>query len=542
MAVRWTTTQTFGQGLVRAYLAPHRITNRVLQADARYACQIDVFSREGFILGKIRNDVQRPILSSLEFTINENGCADFKMSLVAKPAFEILPFSIVKVRLFNSDFYWYAGEIIDLDDDAPNRDTFEYKGRGLKRYLAELTDDRDFNGTSDLGEIVRDIVETTVAPNSPIGYAFGKLENPIGVALVSDVEMGAASIDKVFESLATMADATWGIDGDADVYFNARETALQRTFFLGYGAGEFSPKINLGAVKNSILVQRQQGRGAGGAGWAVAGIYSDTTSIRKYGKKELRFQVPGYFSDDDCQAVGEALLAARKDPKFSGTLSGIPITTPGDYLSPGVYRVILPFDEYEVEASALDSAADWTVTALGDLALSDDTTNFIYGTGSVKLTFQTADQDRAEFSPAVVGTIKRIRFYIRSTKPGALVTVGVGETTWNEATRLINFGVVNRFFRFDWDVSAENFSQIGKIGFRVEGDQAAETSINVDKLDILIAGNKTYRLDLAKATYKIAPGDFSVDAEFGEVPPKLENYLTTLFKNAEENKYTGELN
>ncbi len=69
-------------------------------------------------------------------------------------------------------------------------------------------------------------------------------------------------------------------------------------------------------------MQRQQGAAAGGAGWSVAGIYNDTASVKKYGRKELNYQIPGYFADDEADVIGNATTGRKKDPKYSASMRG----------------------------------------------------------------------------------------------------------------------------------------------------------------------------------------------------------------------------
>ena len=140
-----------------------------------------------------------------------------------------------------------------------------------------------------------------------------------------------------------MTNHIWGVDSERDFYFLARNQNTLKTFFIGYDLHDFSPRENQEAVKNVIMVQRKQGRSDGGAGWSVAGIYNNTTSVKKYGRKELNYQVPGFFSNQDCQTVGQALLRDNKDPQLFAKVKSLPLGRLGSPLELGKYRFVSPF-------------------------------------------------------------------------------------------------------------------------------------------------------------------------------------------------------
>lgn len=54
---------------------------------------VTVTTQGGAFVGRIRSDVQRTIIRSVEFTLDDHGCADFKIMLNELPSFPILPFS-----------------------------------------------------------------------------------------------------------------------------------------------------------------------------------------------------------------------------------------------------------------------------------------------------------------------------------------------------------------------------------------------------------------------------------------------------------------
>jgi hypothetical protein len=503
---------------------------------------ISIASVSGAIVGKIRTDVQKSIVQSVDFTIDEHGCADFVLKLTRLPDFPILPFSILSIAIDNTSYNWYSGEIAYKDEQGTQQEIYEFRGVGVREYLKTLRADTTYTAGQDVGEIIDDLVSTWVAPYAPIRYNASKIDQTTGVVIVNDIEISSHPLEKVFQTLADMAGFDWGVDGDNDFYFAEKSATALKTFFIGYDVQKFEPKLNLADLKNVITVQRQQGAAEGGAGWAVAGVYNDATSVKKYGRKELNYQIPGFFEDDEADVIGNALLEDRKEPKQSGSMSGLVLRSSSQYLSRGVYRFILPFGQFEHIYSDVDDETEWTKVGAGDLALSKETDAFVYGDGCLKLVFTSAKNDYITFSEDCnIGKIEKIRFFVKASRRGALLSVGVGYGDWTQNMVEVDIHVQSTFFNYDWDISDLDIDRINEIGFRVDADPTVETTIWIDKIEFVIAGHPYYNLRLNKAKYKISPREQSVNVDFGALPPKMETYLASLFATASELKFTQEI-
>lgn len=518
---------------------------------------ITISSVSGAVLGRLRTDIEKPILHSVEFTLDENGCADFTLRLSRLPDFEILPFSVVEINIANTSFNWFTGVVTSLDEAGTRGGAFssdrnrpyEFRGYGLRRYLDGLRADADFDSLQDVGEVIKTIFRDYVvgvdeaAPFSPVRYNESKIDTDAGVVLANTIELGKFTLRQVLDTLAQMASGRWGVDGDGETYFEQDNATPRRTFGVGYRINDFEPKIAYDTIKNAIIVQRQQGRGSGGAGWAVAGIYNDEASVKKYGRNELAYQIPGYFSDADADIIGGALRDSLSEPTFSADVEGLQILTDADYLERGFYRFIMPLAEYRETVADIDDAADFSIVGAGDLAATTDETfgNYVYSTAGVKLSFQNAANQRAELEFSALGIIKQIRFYIKSSVAGAFLTAGVGRYQWDENTTDVDVQVVDEFIPFVWDVSVLGLQNLGKFAVKVKANTASAVNVWIDKLDIVYRGHKTYTLALKRATYKFAPSGNTVNAEFGNLPPTLSNYVSGLLATSSELKFTGEV-
>jgi hypothetical protein len=519
---------------------------------------ITISSTSGAILGRIRTDIEKPVLHSIEFTNDENGCADFVLRLARLPEFEILPFAIVDVNISNTSFNWFSGVITYVDEagtrggafaDPEKNSPYEYRGFGLRQYIDDLRADVDFASLQDVGIVVKDILRDYVVgvdettPFSPVRYNESKIETVTDTVLANTIELGKFSLRQVLDTLGQMASGRWGVDGDGETYFEQKTTNIKRTFAIGYRVNDFRPTLSYDNIKNAIIVQRQQGRGSGGSGWAVAGLYNDATSVKTYGRKELLYQIPGYFSDSDADIIGNSLLDSLAEPMLTADVTGIQILAATDYFERGYYRFIMPLAEYRENVAAVENASEFTVVGAGDLAVTTDSTfgNYIFGVAGVKFNFNAAANQRAETTISALGIIKEIRFYVKSSKTGALVRVGVGANQYDEHLVNVDVQVRDEFRPFVWDVSELNLTTLRVFGVEVIADVGESVNLWIDKIDVIYRGHQAYTMELKRVTYSFSPSGSIAKAEFGDLPKALSDYVSGLLASSSELRFTGEI-
>ncbi len=536
----------WGQITSRAWTRSYDFEREPSRDTGKFA-NITITSISGALIGNIRTDIQKSILQSLEFTDDENGSADFTMRLTKLPRFEILPFSMISVNVGESSFDWYKGVLTYPDDQGTDRDFFEFKGFGLRRFLETLQADVDFAGGLDLTTIVTTIIEVHIAPFSPITFNPAKIGLATGVITGSTIQLGKYSIRHVLDLLASMALTSthyyqWGVDGDGDFYWERIALDdLERTFFIGYELNDFKPKINFEDVRNAITLQRQEGRGSGGVGWAIAGLFNNESSIAKYGRNELVKQIPGFIGTADANTYGNALLQELAEPVSSSRTDKWQAFSELDFLRHGNYRFILPLGDFQETINDIDDESEFAIIGGGDMTKANDDTFFVFADGSVRLTFTDSAGVRAELDIEAMGLIQEIRFYLRSSKAGGFLTVGVGSSVWDQATTVLDIPIAETFIPIIWDVSSLDIRTLGKFAIRVDEDLGVPTNVWIDKLDILFAGHKTYTMKLKRSTYRYAPDASGVRSEYGTLPDSLPKYIAGLQAAAEELKFTGEI-
>lgn len=512
--------------------------------------QLDFSLLSGVMLGKLRTDNQKSIVQSLQFTNDENGCADFVLKLSAPPKFDIFPNSILKIKIGNTNFNWYCGAVSYPDNVGTDREVLEYRGYGLRKYLEDLRAQTVYLAGTDITDVVDDIVQTWITPYCPIKYAAAKIDGPTGVVLAFDIELGKYSISEIMKTLILMAQTAgyyyiWGVDGDGEFYFTRiSETLLKKTFFVGYNVNEFKPKLNFQDIKNTITVTRKEAAAVGGAGWAVAGVYNNVSSNKKYGRQELIYQVPGYFSNSDCDLIGNALISNLAEPRHSATAGGIRAYQGDDFLFNGLYRFIMPKQDnvfYTEILNDLDDYTAFTISGPGDLVLSNEPNIFMWANGGIKFNFQNALNQIAILNIAAKGFIKKIKFYVRSDTAGINIKVGVGVAAWNENTLTVPIDLAEMFVPVEWDLSSLSLQEVGKFGIQILANYITPVNLYIDYLEISLSGHKTYKIKLLRATYKYTPENSEVSAEFGGLPPSLVQYVAGLQKAASELKFTQEI-
>jgi len=502
---------------------------------------ISILSTTGALIGRIRSDVEKTIISSLEFTIVKGDCRDFVLELNALPDFPLAPFSIIQVAVADSEFGWFIGKITDQDDlGAKNGNKFVYKGSGytitdIQKLVFD--DTLNFPAVLDVGEIISDIVQNQIVPFSSVRYNPSKIDINTGVLTANEIQPGKSKVPEFLDALAKMGGCDWGVDGDGDFFFLPIVTDVVRTFFVGYDINDFTPKLNLQSVYNTIFLQRQEGKSSGAAGWVVDAILSDPTSIAKYGKKEYRFQAPGFFSSDDLNIVGQSILEDSKEPKYSATADGFRIRSEDDFIRRGIHRFILPFNIYRELYNEGEDANQWTGTS--GITIADDTQYFVFGASSVKFTCANDSGGNIELTEEFKGNIQKIVIWIRANKTGAYLTAGIGLGAWNQYTNVINIPVNETYFAYEWDISDLDLKKINKIGIGIDTDDAFE--LWIDKIEFVVKGFPYYKIASQQQTYRFNSNNADVKMEFEIIPSKMENYINNILALAEENKFTGEI-
>lgn len=513
---------------------------------------LEISTVTGALLGSIRLDKQRSEIHAFQFSKFRGNCTEGELQLLRPPKFALEPFSILRF-VIDGESKW-CGSVTAPSDAGTDYAPLKYKLYGLTRWISnfQLADGYTvFPATTDVTEIVRSIVQFSLAPRSPVRYNEAKIGPLAGVVIAEELQAQTFTAKKILdwlEKLATTPDYfyRWGVDGEGDFFWKR----IDRNFYekhlhVGYHLQSFSPEQNYEAVKNAVQVHREQADGTGEAGWGVIFTGNDLSSQKKYGLSELIEKVPGWIDLDDAENFGQRLLDTLSEPGDSAGAAQYFPRKASDYFEPGMHRITMPLAEFRTVANDLDAddAEDFVYDEYGGLSVSSDTENYVYGNGSVLFEWITAAGEVAEIDLAeLIGKVQRVSFYARSNRGGVLVSVGVGKDAWNEYETKIAFPNESSFQAIELDLSQYNLRDVRKFGIRVESDSPdgdTPTRVWLDKLEFVLFGNKTYEMELTEEVYSFQPEGIECKTKWGTPSFYLSDYVSGLRELVETLRGSG---
>jgi hypothetical protein len=518
----------------RSWGRTYEFTARTPPTNTSQVALLEFSSFSGGLLGQLRTDIRYPLIRSLKFTIDNFGCADFQMILNNLPDFPIISGSKFSIRLNDDPNVVYQGYLEYDAEEGTKKAEYIYDGFGFRKQLKDwvvMPEDTSSVYPAGLraGEIVADIMENIVAPNTNVGYNVNKIDLTAGALTTNEIDFGGFAISDVFDNLALISNCEWRVDGSGELSFEPIGDTIRKTWVIGYGMGEFDVKKNISTVRNSIIVERTEGRGSGGSGFTVAGIFQDQTSIAKYGLRTFTQKVPGFFGNTECAIIGNQVLENLKEPELSASMRRIQIRSSSDILPFGRHRFIMPVEVYPELLTEDEDSTDWSISGTGDLALSNDTDFVIQGFQSLKLDFASANGQEFTLPVSAKGKVVSFDIWIWSSATGTIFTFGFGLTNFTENTTLVTLPGAGRWYRWRWDVESQLQQRIGEIGFRIEvPDGTGSETIYIDSITANLRGQRHYQMKFNRCTYTFSDQTQTADAEFGELPPKDSDYVAGL--------------
>lgn len=500
---------------------------------------LTVTAISGAILGTLRTETQYSPISGTKFTRDRNGCADATLSLCSPPDFEILPFAVVRYAIDGERAY--AG-VVTAPPELPTTDdnAIQYKIFGFRRWLEQLQPlEGVFEAGTDITEIMRALVQG-IGNRAPIIYDESKIDGATGTVIASDIDVTSKTLKAIFDFLTGLAQTpeyyyVWKIDeAGAFVWTRYYRDRPVRTFFVGYDIFDFKPSKNFDTIKNTISIHRDAEPESGDSGFGVVGIFNDATSVKKYGRLELVQKIPGYVADADGVNYGQALLSDLAEPKYAATGKAL-LRTSADLLPEGApVRVVMPFGVFRDNLLPLDTAqvdeySGLEIIGLGDLTATIDPDIFVYADGAIRFDFENAAGQVAVFPVDSKTPVRKIFLYVRATRSGAIIRVGVGKDAWSERTAIVSIKAAGEFYPVEIDFATTPlFSGVRFFGVEILNDEATPQSVWIDKLDAEFIGNKTYKLILEQGVYDLNATTGEVPVKFGQPAASLVDYVAAL--------------
>jgi len=280
------------------------------------------------------------------FTLTESGCQDAQLFFAG--FVDIEKRDIVKIKLFNSDSYFFTGVIRDVPLDGSTIQEYNYTAFGLGDYFLRLnTGNQTYNATT-IRAIVIDLLDDIITPNSPITKNISKIDAlSIGV---TSITFKYVTVKKALEELLKLANSDGleyrvGVDAAGDFFFAARNTETVATLVVGargdYGIEEYRPKESYEAV-SKLYVLKKDG--------TYYGAYTSTEDLDVFEKKLTAPDIAD--ADIDAWAQGQ-LAILEQETKEAQINWQVRTSDPFQIIADGRIRIIsnlLPPSQQKVSA------------------------------------------------------------------------------------------------------------------------------------------------------------------------------------------------
>jgi hypothetical protein len=260
----------------------------------------------------------------VNFELMALGCGAFDFTLDDEPDFTISYRTRVDIHPYFDSTPWFTGFIQTLPQPGKKR-PYEYTGFGFFEQLDWVTVTETY-GAQDVADIVKDIVQNTVAPNTQIVYNAAKVE-ATGYTM-EDIDFYLVSAKEAIQSLADMASGfEFGVDDSREFYFRAIDTDVYHSLWAGKHFQDVDIEKNPHTVRNRLFIKVGliQGPGYGyiKEGSNCIGYEENAASIAAYGLREAVVTAPDVLDIDDAREWAKEILATTKDPEITAKIKNL---------------------------------------------------------------------------------------------------------------------------------------------------------------------------------------------------------------------------
>ena len=275
-------------------------------------------------IGELGSDVKEGRVSKVEFELLDLGCGAFSLLLDDYPSFDIEYRTRVDIHPYFDEIPWFTGFIQTLPQPGKKK-PYEYTGYGFFEQLDWVTVSGTYEN-QDIANIVKNIIETMVAPYTQIIYNSSKIETTGYV--VDSVDFYLVKAKDAIQTLADMAQGyEFGVDNSREFYFRPVDTNIYYSLWAGKHFQEFEIEEDPTEVRNRLYIKVGLIQGEG-YGWIkegsnCIGYVEDLDSIAAYGLREEVITAPETLNVSDATQWAEEILAKKKNPKISAKLKNI---------------------------------------------------------------------------------------------------------------------------------------------------------------------------------------------------------------------------
>jgi len=200
-------------------------------------------------------------LMGLQFTADEAGSRDFMLFFATYV--NIIKTDIIKIYIFDHDDPFFTGVVRSAPVRGSTAQEYTYSGFGLIDFLDRINTESQAYVAQTIEEIIYDLLDTRVVPNSQI------IKNPVKIVppavTVANFNLNYVACKEAFDNLLSIANAggdyLYGVDEFGEFFFRERSTDVV-TLTVGTSGRnsieEYQPEDSVEA-KSRLYVLKKDG-------------------------------------------------------------------------------------------------------------------------------------------------------------------------------------------------------------------------------------------------------------------------------------------
>ncbi len=310
-------------------------------------------------IGELGSDIKTGKVVDVSFELRQLGCGAFSFVLDDEPGFTIGFRTRVDIHPYFDPSPWFTGFIQTIPQTGQKK-PFEYTGFGFFDQLNWVTVTGSY-ASDELADIVKDIIQNIVAPDTQIIYNAAKI---IATGYtVQSIDFDHTFAKDAIQTLADMAqDYEFGVDDSQHFYFRPITTSVQYSYWVGKHFQNVEIEEDPFTVRNKLYIKLGEIQ-AGGSN--IIGSVQNNDSITAYGLREEIITAPESLNTADATRWANMILSEKKDPAVKAKIMNIIFDeTKAKIIAQGKARITV---EGGTEYSLFIKAVSYSIAAGGIL-------------------------------------------------------------------------------------------------------------------------------------------------------------------------------
>ena len=504
-----------------------------------FGIDILFFSTTGDLVGTIGNTYANT--EYVGHKISEDllgGFINMEFTVSRNPDFVF--YNLMEVEIRVNAKHWFTGELVYTPGQERRDVNYTYTVRGYVEYLKKIKVDKLYENET-VTDMVKDLIENEVAPNTPIQYNPGKIVLPS--ITVTKLEINNKSVFKALELILGIVNKDYAttqyrfyIEKFKDFAFMAVQDDPTYGFFEGFQFQDPDVEETIDKIINKIDIYRAvEGQDES----EYVSTVEDTESQGLYGIRQSQIQISEYADQTTAENIANAKIERWKDPVTDFSIDNVILEDepfPFEF-----YYLHSKYDNYTFLISEFEQLADWFL-GISNTVVTEETAIVYTGKKSFKVV--TASGSSAEYIEyeldQTIEFPQIIRFFVRQQNPGEVFNIIVydkdgntlvvfsdvlgteaGEILQTESGFDIGLELLNSGIEIDlidsWqkvEIDISSLQNVAKIRIIIITDEV--TTSYIDRLDITTESWKRNKLRLNRVEYVQDLTSHLASMEFGE--------------------------